>query len=367
MGLGAAIRANGVPDTDFDAAALVEVVERAGETTTYMLRLPVTPRDGDLSWLADDRIAPGADLGVYVATDAGDVCLVRGPVTGQQIRIVHGGAGSQIEVNGADAAAALDRAFRTRVWEGARDSDAVSAIAGEAGFVADVQTTDAVHRSGVRALAQCDTDLRFLRRLARLNGYLAWLSTDAASGVHTLHFKPPPLDGPATLTLTINQDGATTDAIDVRVDGERPTSVDARQIDPLSAEDIDASGTASTLAALGSQPIGTVLSGTRSTRLVAPGDDAAELITGSPHLGTHFDGLAHVQSHGRVHGAHLIRRICALLLRYMASSAPFSSDTALIRSDTPSPHRLPSHRQRRNCLPMIAEDQPLAFARNTLP
>jgi len=277
MGLGAAIRVNGVPDTDFDGAALVEVVERAGETTTYMLRLPVTPRDGDLSWLSDDRIAPGADLGVYVATDDGEVCLVRGPVTGQQIRIVHGGAGSQIEVSGADAAAALDRAFRTRVWEGARDSDAVSAIAGEAGFVADVQTTDAVHRSGVRALAQCDTDLRFLRRLARLNGYLAWLSTDAASGTHTLHFKPPPLDGPASLTLTINQDGATTDAIDVRVDGERPTSVDARQIDPLSAEDIDASGTASSLAALGSQPIGSVLSGTRSTRLVAPGDDAAEV------------------------------------------------------------------------------------------
>ena len=42
MGLGAAIRVNGVPDTDFDGAALVEVVERAGETTTYMLRLPVT-------------------------------------------------------------------------------------------------------------------------------------------------------------------------------------------------------------------------------------------------------------------------------------------------------------------------------------
>ena len=51
MGLGAAIRVNGVPDTDFDAAALIEVVERAGETTTYTVRLPVTPRDGDLSWL----------------------------------------------------------------------------------------------------------------------------------------------------------------------------------------------------------------------------------------------------------------------------------------------------------------------------
>lgn len=277
MGLGAAIRANGVADADFDGAALVEVMERAGETTTYTLRLPVTPRDGDLSWLADARVAPGADLGVYVATDAGEVCLVRGPVTGQQIRIVHGGAGSQIEVSGADAAIVLDQAFRTRVWEDARDSDAVEAIAGEAGFTADVEATDAVHRASVRALAQCDTDLRFVRRLARLNGYLAWLTTDAATGLHTLHFRPPPLDGPAAITLTINQEGANTDAIDIRVDGERPTSVDALQIDPVTAETIDASGSTSPLTALAAEAMASVLTGTRSTRLVAPGDDAAEV------------------------------------------------------------------------------------------
>ena len=35
----------------------------------------------------------------------------------------------------------------------------------------------------------------------------------------------------------------------------------------------------------------------------SPGFDfSMEVITGSPHLGTHFDGLAHIQSHGRVHG-----------------------------------------------------------------
>ena len=42
----------------------------------------------------------------------------------------------------------------------------------------------------------------------------------------------------------------------------------------------------------------------------APGFDfSMELITGSPHLGTHFDGLAHVQSHGRVHGGHAARDV----------------------------------------------------------
>ena len=42
----------------------------------------------------------------------------------------------------------------------------------------------------------------------------------------------------------------------------------------------------------------------------APGFDfSMELITGSPHLGTHFDGLAHVQTHGRVHGGHEARAV----------------------------------------------------------
>jgi kynurenine formamidase len=42
----------------------------------------------------------------------------------------------------------------------------------------------------------------------------------------------------------------------------------------------------------------------------APGFDfSMELISGSPHLGTHFDGLAHVQSRGRVHGGHEAREV----------------------------------------------------------
>lgn len=41
-----------------------------------------------------------------------------------------------------------------------------------------------------------------------------------------------------------------------------------------------------------------------------PGFDfSMEVITASPHLGTHFDGLAHVQSFGRVHGGQTAREV----------------------------------------------------------
>jgi phage protein D len=279
MGLGASIRTGipGIADADFGAASQVEVYERAGETTTYAVRLPVTAQGDDLSWLADARVAPGASLGIYVAAPDGDVCLARGPVTGHAARLAHGGAGSYVDVMGADASVALDRVVRTRVWEDARDSDAVSAIVGEAGFAADVSSTAAVHRSTVRALAQCDTDLRFVRRLARRNGFLAWLTTDARTGLDTFHFAAPPVSGAPAVKLVINQPGANTDALDVRWDSERPTTVDARQIDPLSAEDMDASETTSPTTALGGQRLGDLVSSPRTTRIVAPGDDSAEV------------------------------------------------------------------------------------------
>jgi kynurenine formamidase len=42
----------------------------------------------------------------------------------------------------------------------------------------------------------------------------------------------------------------------------------------------------------------------------SPGFDfSMEVLTGSPHLGTHVDGLAHIQSHGRTYGGHDVRDV----------------------------------------------------------
>ncbi|MGO9180551.1 MAG: cyclase family protein [Candidatus Limnocylindrales bacterium] len=42
----------------------------------------------------------------------------------------------------------------------------------------------------------------------------------------------------------------------------------------------------------------------------SPGFDfSMEVLTGSPHLGTHVDGLAHIQCHGRTYGGHDVRDV----------------------------------------------------------
>lgn len=46
-----------------------------------------------------------------------------------------------------------------------------------------------------------------------------------------------------------------------------------------------------------------------TSRDIPPFDFAMEVITGSPHVGTHIDGLAHVQSHGRTHSGRDVRDV----------------------------------------------------------
>jgi phage protein D len=279
LGLGASIRAgtSGAADPEFGSALQIEVVERIGEATTYGLRLPVVEEGGDLRWLADSRVGPGQALGVYVSAGQGDVCLVRGPVTGHAARLTHGVAGSYVDVLGADASVQLDRVFRTRAWENARDSDAVTAIVTEAGWAPDVTATNAVHRSDLRNLAQADTDLRFVRRLARRNGYLAWLTTDATSGLDTFHFKPAPLDVTPSVKLSLNQSASGTGAIELRWDSERPTAFSAEQHELGSAARLSSTETASPSRALGAQRLADLVAAPQTSRVVAPSDDSADV------------------------------------------------------------------------------------------
>ena len=48
----------------------------------------------DLPMLRDGRLDPGAVIQVLSVRDANAECLVKGPVHGQQIRLLHGGTGS---------------------------------------------------------------------------------------------------------------------------------------------------------------------------------------------------------------------------------------------------------------------------------
>lgn len=276
MGLGIAIARDGGPDPELAEASLVEIEEKMGETTTYRLHYPVDVREGDLPLLVDSRLDAGSDLAVLVPVEDRVECLVKGPVHGQRIRLKHGGAGSTLEVRGSDTTVAMDRESRSAVWADLTDSDAVTRILGNYGYTPNVEATRAGHFESGHTLVQRATDLAFVRRLARRNGYLFWVTCDA-EGNETAHFQRPPLAAEPAAELTIHLASPTIRALEIEWDVERPTSVEALQLDLTTKEDLDGSADRTPQDLLGDVGLADVTGNLRSLHLTAPADDAGDL------------------------------------------------------------------------------------------
>jgi hypothetical protein len=275
MGLGIVVKVGDAADPGLAGAALVEVHERLGEPTRYRLCYPVDVGDGDMTLLSNDRLGPDSELSVVVPVAGKDHVLVRGPVHGQRMRLVHGGSGSWLEVSGSDKSVAMDREHKTRVWEGS-SSDAVETILKAHGLKTDVEPTKDKHEHRGHTLVQRDTDLRFVRRLARRYGCLFWVTTND-KGKSTGHFKRPPLAGSPAAALVINRDQPTISSLDISWDSEAPTSIVARQLDLADKSVIDGAVPRSPLSPLGKSALSAIAKGTRTAAITAPVDTAADL------------------------------------------------------------------------------------------
>jgi hypothetical protein len=278
MGLGIAIRVDGAPDATAAAAATVEVIERAGQPTYYRLGYTVDITDGDFPLLKEGKLGPGSELSILVPSPDATHCLVKGPVYGQQIRFEQGGSGSMLTVLGADSSIKMDREDKVAVWTDLTDSSAASSILSAAGLTADVETTQPGHFEPKHTLVQRETDLAFLRRLARRNGALFWITCDEL-GVETAHFKRPVLDGEAVLDLVVNipDPKPNVTALEITWDVERPTSTAAAEVDLNDKSDISGAVTRSPLTALGGSALADIVTDARVAHVYAPVDDSGDL------------------------------------------------------------------------------------------
>jgi hypothetical protein len=271
-----AIKVGDTADAQLALASVVEVLERMGEPTTFRMRYEVDITSGDLPLLKDGRLDPGSVIQVLSVIDGIADCLVKGPVHAQQIRLLHGGTGSYLDVLGTDTSVVMDREVKAKVWDSVRDSDVFDQIVAPYGLAPDAQDTPAVHAEAKHTLVQHDSDLRFVRRLARRNGCLFWLTADAL-GVETAHFRRPPLDGAPSAKLAINLDPPNLNALDISWDVERPSSAVGWALDLGDKSQIDGSVTRSPQKLLGDKSLADTTGDTRSVLIAAPVDDAGDL------------------------------------------------------------------------------------------
>lgn len=276
MSLGAAILPDGLPDPTMPMPDSVQVVEALHQPTTYTLRYGFSSRDGDFPLLSDSHLEPEKELAVMVMVDMVPQFLVCGPVTRQQISILNGGTGSTLEVTGTDRCIAMDREDKAKIWNNVTDSLAVIAVLADYQLVPDVSMTTTLHTEFKHSLVQRETDLRFVRRLARRNGFWFWIST-MAPAVNVAHFKRFSPGGSPDVEFTINASETTVDTVSLEWDSERPAKATLKQINLTDKSVIDGTVQRSPLTGLASKSLSDIVSKTRNTHLAVPADDAGDL------------------------------------------------------------------------------------------
>ena len=272
------IRVNGSTDATVAAATLVQVTERVGQSTQYRIEYSLDIAEGDFPLLKEGKLGPGAELEVLSVTDDATECLVKGPIYGQEVHFEHGGSGSSLIVVGADSLIKMDREDKAVAWTDVTDSDAVSSILSQAGLAADIESTSAGHFERKHTLIQRETDLAFVRRLARRNGNLFWVSCDP-DGNETAHFKKPVLEGEAKCELVVNllEPRANVMSLDLTWDVERPTKAEATEIDLNSKSDISGDVSHQPLTTLGGNGLADIVTDARVVHVRAPTDDNGDL------------------------------------------------------------------------------------------
>lgn len=232
MGLNTTILINNIPDPRMDMADKIEVTERMDQTTTFTIHYSVDICDADVARLKEANLNPGVKLSIMVPEENGLMnCLVKGPLTSQQIHVQNGGAGSWMQVGGSDITLEMGRAFKSKIWDNITDHLAVTTIVTtDYQLIPDVKITNSLHTELGHVLVQRNNDLQFIRRLANRNGFHFWVDCNLV-GLEVAHFKKPDLNGSPNATLTINQENCNMLDLAINWDVERPTAVENKQID----------------------------------------------------------------------------------------------------------------------------------------
>jgi phage protein D len=273
-----------VDEVFYTDAQQIEVEENADTPDALLLRLPVNrTQAGDLSYVGDDTFVPGTGVSVVVGpTGQPSQCIFDGYVLAWKLHLDRAGQASTIEAWAQDATWLMNINENVLEWSGLTDGEVANAIFAGYGFMPAPGNTDddsPAHQEDDHTLFQRDTDLRFLRGLARRNGKILRVTAGAVPGLRTGYFVTPDVTAAPAATISLaGGDNWTLDALDFSWDVMRPTSVTTSQIsfDDTSGQGVPTDTASSGLAAMADRDLA-AYSGQPATTLLTATADPPEL------------------------------------------------------------------------------------------
>lgn len=244
----------------------------------FRLRLALDKEaDGAWRYLDDERFTVWKPVTIGAGFVEGGVEeLIAGLITHVKPEFDSDPTQCALEIWGMDKSVLMDRVEQIKAWPNKKDSDIAREILQLYGFTPEVEDTDVVHDEAISTIMQRETDMQFLQRLARRNGFVCYIEGE------TGHFHPVPVDDTPQPVLAIHFGGETNvSRLALDVNALAPVRVAMAQVDRLSKEVLEVLVESGQHALLGAVGADDLLAPGMEPALAVAGPDP---VTGNPEM-----------------------------------------------------------------------------------
>lgn len=261
-GIGYTLTIAGIPAPEPIVRAIrgIDVDASTEEAAVMRIRLGVArTRLGDWRPLDVDPFRPLVPLSLRLRAGSPiPEAVINAFVLRQQASYSGEPGTSSLEITAMDKTHFMNLHEKSMPWPNLPDAQIAQAIFGQYGVTPMVRPTPPGLVEPEGQTTQSDTDIRFLRRLARRNGFECFVQPEPISGLDMGYFSPRKAIGfpDAVLSTEIGGCASNLEELSVRYEMTQPTTVAAAGVDSRSKAPLVGVAPASTEVPMGLEPAG---------------------------------------------------------------------------------------------------------------
>ena len=224
------------PPELLNALQEIEIDCSLAEASVFRLRFGITKTGvGDWSILDVDPFLPLTPISLRIQRGyEPPMAVINGYVTEHAIGSADAPGSSTLDVTGMDVTLLMNMSETVVAWPNMADSEIAATIFAQKHIVPVVDDTTPVLVEPDGTTIQRGTDIRFLRRLARRNGFDCYVQPDPLTGQDVGYFRARELEGEPEAVLSVNF-GADTNVREFNVSYQlaKPTAAMSTGLDTL--------------------------------------------------------------------------------------------------------------------------------------